>query len=232
MTFREFKSKKILYITVCVFVVLFVDNATWWIPRTIRIWSLILLAAVATVWRILRFMSDNPKPLTFFEEPFDIPRLLQWGSMAWLLNCVREMRFVDGNLIPIILYALVIGSPLGALATRIRLRKRNDDKSPVRSYVTGCLVVAMAACILLVSLNYALENDPPQQCTSVILDKKHYNEFSNKSPDIYKFELSVDEHEFYIRVSPKTYNNYNKGDEFLIQKYNGALGQPFYVSEP
>ena len=232
MTFSEFKSKKFLFIAVCVFLVLFVDNATWRIPRAIRFWSLMLLAAASTAWSIIRFMSDNPKPLTLFEEPFDIPRLLQWGSMIWLLNCVREMRFVDGNLIPFFLYALIIGSPLGALATRIRLRKRKDDKSPARSYVSGCLVGAMAACILLVSLNYALENDPPQQCASVVLDKDKDYEGKNNSRDIYKLKVSVDEHEFYIRVAPKTYNNYNKGDEFPIQKYDGAFGQPFYVSEP
>ncbi len=51
-----------------------------------------------------------------------------------------------------------------------------------------------------------------------------------KNPTTYQFSVTVEGKTFEIDVPRSHYDYYEVGDTYYIYRYDGALGQPFYLS--
>ena len=84
--------------------------------------------------------------------------------------------------------------------------------------------------ILIIHLNYTLDFSSPQEYTVTIEDKHHIKR--RKGKDTYKLELTVDGQTIKQEVDSDDYDAYEIGDDYSVQKYNGAFGKVFYLPAP
>ena len=83
-------------------------------------------------------------------------------------------------------------------------------------------------------LNYALDFSPPQEYSSVIVDKDrntHIGRQSHKLPTTYEFTVMADGKKYDLAVTRDEYYRYDKGDTYYFYRYEGALGEPFFLSK-
>lgn len=90
----------------------------------------------------------------------------------------------------------------------------------------GALVVSI---ILVLHANYAFDFNEPTEYAVEIEDKDHHFRSRHKYTTR-MFTVTVEGKTFDIHVPKSHYEYYEIGDTYYVYRYNGALGQPFYLS--
>lgn len=82
-------------------------------------------------------------------------------------------------------------------------------------------------------LNYALDFSPPQEYSSVIVDKDRNSHTGRRRrlPTTYEFTVIADGKKYDLAVTREEYNRYDEGDTYCFYRYEGALGEPFFLSK-
>lgn len=85
--------------------------------------------------------------------------------------------------------------------------------------------------IFFIHLNYALDFSEPQRYELIIEEKEYAPSSGGRySTPHYKFLFNLNGKEINLWVSSSEYEKYEVGDLYAIDLYNGALGEPFYIS--
>lgn len=146
----------------------------------------------------------------------------------WVLS--RQYSFVGGRENAFLLPAIVGGvlfAVIGVLFWFLRspLPKRKSALTVGAVFLFAFLVLLL--CATLSHLNYALDGAPRAQNVTVI-DKTHRNDL--RLPDEYAFTVRVaDGTTCEIRVPRDAYGRYGVGDTLPVSRFDGALGEPFYL---
>ena len=78
------------------------------------------------------------------------------------------------------------------------------------------------------NLNYVLDSSEPVKETAVIKEAEVFH--GARSSISYFFHLDVNGKEISLEVTDHEYFNFNEGDEYKIELYEGAFGAPYYMS--
>lgn len=90
------------------------------------------------------------------------------------------------------------------------------------------LVFAVVGIMFMSHLNYVLDFHEPVECTARIEEKTIY---IRPKSDSYHFKVTVDGETFDLEVDSIEYEKYEEGDVYSFEKYQGAFGKAFYVSD-
>lgn len=111
-------------------------------------------------------------------------------------------------------------------------KKRQPQYGGVENpYAVFFGVLFIAAALLFttaVHLNYLLDADEPQSVTATILNKKHRHSF--KAGSSHTFVVKVDGETVNLEVGDD-YDEYEIGDTYTFDRYEGAFGIAFYLPD-
>ncbi len=125
--------------------------------------------------------------------------------------------------------SLVIGLSLGILFTVKNIRKTKRKGIEILVGIVFSAVFMFLASMYISHLNYILDVSDPVTVKTVIVGKDVQRH--RKGPDEYMFCVEIHGESFDIKVSYDEYESFQKGDVYSFEKYNGAFGEPFYISK-
>lgn len=165
-----------------------------------------------------------------------VPCFVLLGEAAFLLielwDLSRRYSFVGGTGSGFLLPAIVGGVLFAGIAVLFWfLRSLLPQRMP--AVLVGALFLFAFTFLLLCAafshFNYALDGSSAVQSATVI-SKERRDGF--RMPDEYAFTvLFADGDTCEIRVTRRVYARYGVGDELPISRFDGALGEPFYLYE-
>ena len=136
--------------------------------------------------------------------------------------------FENDSFLPFWAVSLLVGIAGGIFITVIMVKKMKKFGTVLIGLLIAVFITFLAS-IYISHLNYVLDTTEPTTVEAVILDKDVTRR--RKSPDEYSFEIEIDGREFDVKVTYAEYEKYEVGDIYSFKKYNGAFGEPFYISE-
>ena len=153
-----------------------------------------------------------------------------FGLMFMQFN--MDYTFLDGKehywQISLVL-ALVVGA-VGCYLMMKGMIVLEDDR--ISEKICWCFVATFAAFVLfwvtVTNLNYLLDFSQPQQCFMTIADK---DIDSSRSGTYYEFTLVYEGKEIELDVSQSEYFQYEIGDSFSVDLYQGFFGDAYYIAE-
>ena len=172
--------------------------------------------------------SKNRK-IKKFKQVSSIPLTVWFISFLLLFLSSLDYEFLYEPFIAFWEVSVII-SIIIAVGVTLLARKRTDKKAKLVGCFFGILFAAMfTVASMAMHLNYLLDFTPPEELSVTILDKDYRHR--RKGPDIREFDIEVDGKEYDINVDIYDYNAYEVGDEYIIEKYNGAFGKPFFIAK-
>lgn len=197
-------------------------------------YKIAILADIIMFILILAFTSIAPRMYKKEgKSEFELFDVTFWVLMyitillSSLFRCLMY-SFTESVFIPFLPAAIITGVVFGTLTTCLTLKKRLTKDVRIKVFLLSSLLVAFVAWPFTVHLNYALDTSNPAQYYIKIQDK----EFSNRwrLPDSYKFEFAVNDKPFSVDVPSSDYAKYEVGDTYLLYRYEGAFGVPFFIT--
>ena len=202
------------------------------LPRLIWTWCEIVLFLCIAIYAAL-FPStkaeDSEKEAHKDKKGPTIATLLLAFSMLLLSADSQYYCYADGYF-PFLIPTLILGTLVGTGLAFLKRDKSDSTKAFVVSLISFCVISIFIMNILIIHLNYTLDFSSPQEYTVTIEDKHHINR--RKGKDTYKLELTVDGQTIKQGVDSDDYDAYEIGDDYSVQKYNGAFGKVFYLPAP
>ena len=202
------------------------------LPRLIWTWCEIVLFLCIAIYAAL-FPStkaeDSEKEAHKDKKGPTIATLLLAFSMMLLSADSQYYCYADGYF-PFLIPALILGILVGTGLSFLKRDKSDSTKAFVVSLISFCVISIFIMNILIIHLNYTLDFSSPQEYTVTIEDKHHIKR--RKGKDTYKLELTVDGQTIKQEVDSDDYDAYEIGDDYSVQKYNGAFGKVFYLPAP
>ena len=129
--------------------------------------------------------------------------------------------------------SLVLALVVGAVGCYLMMKGMivlEDDR--ISEKICWCFVATFAAFVLfwttVTNLNYLLDFSQPQQCFMTIADK---DIDSSRSGTYYEFILVYEGKEIELDVSQSEYFQYEIGDSFSVDLYQGFFGDAYYIAE-
>lgn len=171
------------------------------------------------------------------DERFLIPALCfigMFGSSVGLLFRL-DYAFIDLGFSPLWLIPLLISVGVGIWAPTTLCDKSTMLHTRI-GYIFLCAFLAFAIVVpCALHLNYALDFSPPEEYSSAIVDKELYRDIKvgkeHLDPTTYKFTVMADGKEYDLAVTGDEYYRYDEGDTYYFYRYEGALGEPFFLSK-
>jgi len=199
------------------------------IPRLIWTWCEIVLFLCIAIYAVLfpsakaenseRETKKDKKGLTAVSVLLAFSLLLLFSDSQYY--CYAEGYF------PFLIPALILGILVGIGLAFLKRDKSAGTKALVSSLILFCIISTFAMNVLIKHLNYTLDFSSPEEYT-VTVEDKHYTK-RRKGKDTYKLEITIDGQTIKQEVSSDDYNAYEVGDDYSVQKYNGAFGKVFYL---
>ena len=171
------------------------------------------------------------------DERFLIPALCfigMFGSSVGLLFRL-DYAFIDLGFSPLWVIPLIISIGVGIWAPTTWCDKSTMLHTRI-GYIFLCAFLAFAITgPYAVHLNYALDFSPPEEYSSVIVDKELDRDLrigkEHRAPTTYKFTVMADGKKYELAVTCDEYYRYDEGDTYCFYRYEGALGEPFFLSK-
>ena len=198
------------------------------IDHRILIRGALLVVAVLLLTAILALIFRKG------DERFLIPALCfigMFGSSVGLLFRL-DYAFIDLGFSPLWVIPLIISIGVGIWAPTTWCDKSTMLHTRI-GYIFLCAFLAFAITgPYAVHLNYALDFSPPQEYSSVIVDTdSDLNLGRYKGPSTYEFTVMADGKEYDLAVTRDEYYRYDEGDTYYFYRYEGALGEPIFLSK-
>ena len=151
------------------------------------------------------------------------------GSLFRFFGMSNAYTFFNEPFYPFWKLALILGLAVGIFVTVKWVWKESGWGGRIGSIVLCTFLVFLLCWVPLCHLNYLLDPQPPTEIHAVIEDKEitHHR----KSPDSYKFVLTVDGETFDLEVGLDEYDRYEEGDTYTFKAYQGVFGKPFSMAE-
>ena len=165
---------------------------------------------------------------------FMIPVLCLSGMLGSSVGLLFRLdyAFIDLGFSPLWVIPLVISIGVGIWAPTTWCDKSTMLHTRI-GYIFLCAFLAFALTgPFAIHLNYALDFSPPQEYSSVIVDTySKLNLGRHDGPTTYEFTVMADGKEYDLTVSRDDYYRYDEGDTYCFYRYEGALGEPFFLSK-
>ena len=168
---------------------------------------------------------------------FMIPVLCLSGMLGSSVGLLFRLdyAFIDLGFSPLWVIPLVISVGVGIWAPTIWCDKSTMLHTRI-GYIFLCAFLAFALTgPFTIHLNYALDFSPPQEYSSVIDDKELDMDIrigkEHQNPTTYKFTVMADGKKYKLAVTRDEYYRYDEGDTYCFYRYEGALGEPFFLSK-
>ena len=168
---------------------------------------------------------------------FMIPVLCLSGMLGSSVGLLFRLdyAFIDLGFSPLWVIPLVISVGVGIWAPTIWC----DTSTMLHTRIGYILLCAMLVFAITgsfaIHLNYALDFSPPEECSSVIDDKELDRDIrigkEHQNPTTYKFTVMADGKKYELAVIRDEYYRYDEGDTYCFYRYEGALGEPFFLSK-
>lgn len=142
----------------------------------------------------------------------------------------NDYSFASQTPLPFWEIPLIISIILAITVTVKWLRERTNIPARIGYFVLIVFVSFFVLWSPIIHLNFVLDFSEPEQCYAIIEEKDI--DRLRKSPDIYKFKVSIDGESYSLTVSMLEYEQYKVGDIYVFERYNGAFNMPFYISDP
>lgn len=192
----------------------------------------LLFTTVLLITAILTYIfrkKDSLSLISFPEVCFIEIMVLTLGLLFRLDYAFIDMGFSLLWVIPLII-------SLGASLFFI-LKCYSEPLTPLKriGYILLCTFLVHGFIVTYAfHLNYALDFSPPEEYSSVIVDKDrntHIGRQSRKLPTTYEFTVMADGKKYKLAVTRDEYYRYDEGDTYYFYRYEGALGEPFFLSK-
>ena len=156
------------------------------------------------------------------------------GSSVGLLFRL-DYAFIDLGFSPLWVIPLLISVGVGIWAPTTLCDKSTMLHTRI-GYIFLCAFLAFAIIVpCALHLNYALDFSPPEEYSSAIVDKELDRDIKvgkeHLDPTTYEFTVMADGKEYDLAVTRDEYYRYDKGDTYYFYRYEGALGEPFFLSK-
>ncbi len=168
---------------------------------------------------------------------FMIPVLCLSGMLGSSVGLLFRLdyAFIDLGFSPLWVIPFVISVGVGIWAPTIWCDKSTRLHTRI-GYIFLCAFLAFALTgPFTIHLNYALDFSPPQEYSSVIDDKELDMDIrigkEHKNPTTYKFTVMAGGKKYKLAVTRDEYYRYDEGDTYCFYRYEGALGEPFFLSK-
>lgn len=168
---------------------------------------------------------------------FMIPVLCLSGMLGSSVGLLFRLdyAFIDLGFTPLWVIPLVISVGVGIWAPTTWCDKSTMLHTRI-GYILLCAMLVFAITgSFAIHLNYALDFSPPEEYSSVIDDKKLDRDIrigkEHRDPTNYKFTVMADGKEYDLTVTRDDYYRYDEGDTYYFYRYEGALGEPFFLSK-
>ena len=168
---------------------------------------------------------------------FMIPVLCFVGILCSSVGLLFRLdyAFIDLGFSPLWVIPLVISVGVGIWAPTTWCDKSTMLHTRI-GYILLCAMLVFAITgPYAVHLNYALDFSQPQEYSSVIDDKELDMDIrigqEHKNPTTYEFTVMADGKKYELAVTYDDYYRYDEGDTYYFYRYEGALGEPFFLSK-
>ena len=165
---------------------------------------------------------------------FFIPALCFIGMLFSSVGLLFRLdyAFIDLGFSPLWVIPLIISIGVGSFSI---IKWGPKPAKPLERIGYILLCTFLVFCITgpySVHLNYALDFSPPEEYSSVIVDTyKALNLGRYSGPTTYEFTVMADGKEYDLAVTRDEYYRYDEGDTYYFYQYEGALGEPFFLSK-
>ena len=201
------------------------------IDHLILIRGALLVVAVLLLTAILALIFRKG------DERFLIPALCFVGMLFSSVGLLYRLdyAFIDLGFSPLWVIPLIISTGVGIWAPTAWCDKSTMLHTRI-GYIFLCAFLAFAITgPFAIHLNYALDFSPPKEYSSVIVDKELDRDLrigkEHRAPTTYEFTVIADGKEYDLAVTRDEYYRYDKGDTYYFYRYEGALGEPFFLSK-
>lgn len=165
---------------------------------------------------------------------FFIPALCFIGMLFSSVGLLYRLdyAFIDLGFSPLWVIPLIISIGVGIWVPTTWCDKSTMLHTRI-GYIFLCAFLAFVITgPYAVHLNYALDFSPPEEYSSVIVDTySDLNLGRYKGPSTYEFTVMADGKEYDLAVTRDEYYRYDEGDTYYFYRYEGALGEPFFLSK-
>ncbi|MBQ7365585.1 MAG: hypothetical protein IJW46_08305 [Clostridia bacterium] len=103
----------------------------------------------------------------------------------------------------------------------------NDRQRMAVLFITVFVMAFLALNSILMHLNFLLDDTPPKEIRTVVVDKRKVNR--TKGGDSYYLTVKLGNETLELSVSASEYGAYDEGDPYTVLSYNGAFDTPFYL---
>ena len=143
------------------------------------------------------------------------------------VQCLR-FSYEAGVFLPLWQVWLGIGAAFGIFVWIKWLWKKHKFWGQVGYFLLTVFLTFLALGVFAAAANYALDFSEPRPIDIVIEDQdidRH-----RKGPDDYQLIFTLEGTEYSVNVPYQEFRRYEIGDTYRIYRYNGALGEPFFVA--
>ena len=168
-------------------------------------------------------LDNNNKPLCWATAFLSLILLLQ----------MRYYTYLDGKT-QYWIFSLVLALLAGIVACYLIHRGLRWllDEDTILERISVCFIVAVAVFILSWStannMNYFLDFSQPEEYSMTIVDKETS---SSRAGTYYEVVLVHNEKEITLHVSQSTYYQYEIGDSFTVELYQGFFKDPYFIAK-
>ena len=158
--------------------------------------------------------------------------------LTWLFACLglgllfvfkwSDYEYVSGIICPFWQVWLVLAVLVGGFVTLKWLRKEMKFWGCFGSFLLIAFVTFVILGVSASHFNFALDTSEPEVIRATVLDTNVGTR--RMGPNIYSIRVEIDGERFSIRVPYAEYDQYEPGDIYSFKKYEGALGEAFYIS--
>ena len=152
------------------------------------------------------------------------------SSSLGLLFRAFDYSFEDFSDSPLWIIPAALGICVGAFTVIKWCDKSTKTLARLGYFLLCAFLVCMIIGLYAIHLNYALNFTPPQDYSATIEDK-HWSKRRRNPTDDYTFKVSIDGKTYRFEVTRDEYYRYDEGDTYYFYRYEGALGEPFFLSK-
>ena len=207
----------------------------WILPGVID--HRILIRGALLVVAVLLFTAILTLVFRKGDTRFFIPAICFIGMLGSSVGLLFRLdyAFIDLGFSPLWVIPLIISIGVGIWAPTTWCDKSTMLHTRI-GYIFLCAFLAFAITgPYAVHLNYALDFSPPEEYSSVIVDKELDRDLrigkEHLDPTTYKFTVMADGKKYELAVTGDEYYRYDEGDTYYFYRYEGALGEPFFLSK-
>ena len=157
------------------------------------------------------------------------PLLLSICIIFFFMDFLKSFyyRFSEHAFFIFLPITLILGMIIGGTSAGQLLLQKKDIQNVVICFLVVSVIGFLVTDTYAKHLNYLLDTNEPIEYTAEIIEKKESR--SSKRSKKYSFTFCVDGEMYNVSVELSEYKNYEVGDSYAIERYEGAFGKSFVM---